>query len=165
MSPGRGAEEQSGAAQQAEGEGEHHPRHRLQLPGGTGLIWAPQFPPVPPREEGDAAGGLSGAVGQEALSSPAHAGTTSTPGEAAGASCCCWFWQGRVWVQAEVLCPRCRVSSLGESGPGSVPEPQVTVVAPRGHGTAHVPRDGVGWAERGIPSSHKNGTSCGHKSS
>lgn len=147
LSPGRGAEEQRGAAQQAEGEGGHHPRHRLQLPGGTGQISAPQFPPVPPGEEGDAAGGLSRAVGQEAVGSPAHAARPRP-----GCRCLTLVLAGedvergvkKGWVPAEVMGPRCRVSSLRGSGPDSVPEPQVTVVAPQGCGTIHLPGDGMG---------------------
>lgn len=37
--------------------------------GGTGQIWAPQFPPLPPREEGHTAGGHSRTVEQEPVAS------------------------------------------------------------------------------------------------
>lgn len=67
LSPGRGAEEQGRAAQQAEGERGHHPQRWQRLLGHG----ADMGTPVPPWEEGDAAGDFPGRWDRN-LGAPQH---------------------------------------------------------------------------------------------
>lgn len=121
LSPRCGAEEQSGAAQQAEGEDGHghHPRHGLQLPGARGRYGHPSSPQCPPgRKEtllGDFPGlwdgNLWAAQHMQAQPAPHRGGCRSLTLLLLPV----WAGEGvqrgvkKGWVQAGVLCPRCRV--------------------------------------------------------
>lgn len=159
MSPGRGAEEQSGAAQQAEGEGGHHPRHGRRLPGARGRYGHPSSPHCPRVRKETLLGDFPGLwdrnlwAPQHTQAQPAPPGRLQVPHAAAAAG----VGRGGCGERGEkgmsagrgavaALCPRCRASSLRRSGPGSVPSPQV--VAPKGtrHNSAAQVWDGQSGA-------------------
>lgn len=150
MSPGRGAEEQSGAAQQAEGEDGHghHPRHGLQLPGARGRYGHPSSPQCPRGRKETLLGDFPGLWDGNLWAAQHMQAQPAPPRGGCGASCCrcCRFGQGRGCKEGckgagcrQGCCAHGAESSLRGRGPGSVPGDGGGT-----QGTIHLPRDGMG---------------------